>query len=66
MGCFLIACSTPGEAELTTLAQELSALGLNCFVFHEPDLNGQATALASLVPHSARKFFNRLPLWRHP
>lgn len=42
------------------------ALGFPCFVFREPDLNDQATALAALVPHAARKHLKRLPLWRHP
>lgn len=59
----LVLCVVESEGDLLELAARLECQGVALVVFREPDLDHQATALATqAVPRNRRKLFRSLPL----
>lgn len=59
---FVVVVAVPDEAALLALSQTALAIGVEPYVWHEPDQDGEATALA-LTPHpAAMKLCSSLPL----
>jgi peptidyl-tRNA hydrolase len=59
---FLVAVSVPDEAGVLALAQSALALGVEPFVWHEPDQSGEATAVALTPTAAAARLCSSLPL----
>lgn len=60
----VVVCSVPDEQSLLHSKEALDSQGIRSYVFKEPDVNDQATALASEpLWGSRRKAFSRYPLW---
>ena len=61
----IVLCALPSERTLLDARERLEFLGLRTVLFREPDLGGQATALATepLEP-SRRSMLSRYPLWK--
>lgn len=61
----IVLCSLRSERELTDARDRLEYLGIRTVLFREPDLGGQATALATEpLPPSRRSSLSRYPLWK--
>jgi hypothetical protein len=61
----VVVCALPDEAALRDARDRLSFKGIRSFAFHEPDLDGQMTALATEpLARDRRNFLSRYPLWR--
>jgi hypothetical protein len=55
----------PDERELLKAEWAIQRAGIQTYLFREPDLSNQATALATEpVGRSLRKVFSKHPLWR--
>ena len=61
----VVVCSVPDEESLYQAAEHIYLRGIQLTLFSEPDLSGQATALATEpVCLRQRRIFSRYPLWR--
>lgn len=61
----VVICSVTDEKELVKADYRLKESGIKTALFHEPDLGGRATALATeQVTQAARKVLSRYPLWK--
>ncbi len=61
---YLILVTVPTQADLYTLSNGLSAAGVDHRVFHEDDMGGRMTALATrAVSRKERKWFQKLRLY---
>jgi hypothetical protein len=61
----IVLCALPSERALLDARDRLEFLGIRTVVFREPDLGGQATALATEpVRPSHRPLLSRYPLWK--
>ncbi len=61
----VVICQVPDEAHLLRQEKRINARGIRTYLFREPDIGDEATALASeLVGGDKRKVFARLSLWR--
>jgi hypothetical protein len=61
----VVVCAVPSEQDLLKAHDFITRRGIRSVVFTEPDIGGQATALASEpVFGSARRIFNRFSLWK--
>lgn len=59
---FVVVVSVPDEAALLALSQTALALGVEPYVWHEPDQDGEATAIALTPGPGAMKLCSSLPL----
>ena len=61
----VVVCALPDEAALRDALDRLTFHGIRATAFHEPDLGGRMTALATEpLPRNRRNFLSRYPLWR--
>lgn len=61
----VVLCSCPDEVELLQTAAKLEARGIRFTLFREPDIDNQATALATEpLSGNVRKFFSKWKLWK--
>lgn len=61
----IVVCSIPNEKELLKAMDRIEAHGVRVVLFREPDLNGEATALATEpIPSSERRKLCKYPLWK--
>lgn len=61
----VVICTIPNEQELMKLQHKLMQLGIKSVLFREPDVDNQATALATEPINSdVRRFLSSYPLWR--
>ena len=59
----LVLLTVDNESALAALHETLSDQGITCSLFHEEDMGGQLTALATApVEQSQRKLFRDLPM----
>lgn len=62
---YLVVLTVPDEAALLALAEKLTAHGVDHRVFHEDDMGGRATALATQeLTHRQRDLFIGIKLYR--
>jgi len=59
---FLVVVNVPDEAHLLALSQTARALGVEVAQWHEPDVNGEATAIALAPVAAAKVLCSSLPL----
>lgn len=60
----LIVCSVKNEEELHKEAFKLKIHNIDTFIFKEPDMDNEATAIASeLISGCRRKYFSKFKLW---
>ncbi len=60
----LVVCGVASEAILVAEHERLQGLGIQSILFREPDLNGQATALATeIIQGPQRAHFRHHQLW---
>lgn len=60
----LVLCKTNSELDLLEQAQFLDSVGIAHILFREPDMNNQATAIATLALNKRqRKFLSHWKLW---
>lgn len=59
---FLVIVTVPDEIALIALASHAIARGIGLTTWHEPDLDGQATAVALAPGPAARRLCANLPL----
>ena len=59
---FLVVVNVPDEAGVLALAQSALALGVEPFVWHEPDQDGEATAVTLAPTAAAARLCSSLPL----
>ena len=61
----LVLCTVPDEAALRDASRRLQLRGIRFSLFQEPDMENQATALATEpIPGPLRKVFSKYPLWK--
>lgn len=59
---FLVVVSVPDETALLALAQTALGLGIEVAVWHEPDQDGEATAIALGPAAATKSLCSSLPL----
>lgn len=60
----VVVCRVSSEEELLKTKERLDSREIRSYLFHEPDIGGQATALATEpVSGSKRKVLSKYPLW---
>lgn len=59
---FLVVVNVPDEANLLALADTARHLGVEVSVWHEPDVNGEATAIALAPVAASKALCSSLPL----
>ena len=60
----VVVCSVPNEEELLRTKERLDSREIRSYVFREPDIGGQATAIATEPIYGPqRKVLSRYPLW---
>lgn len=59
---FVVVVAVPDEATLLALSQTALAIGVEPYVWHEPDQDGEATALVLTPGLAAMKLCSSLPL----
>ena len=59
----VVVCQVPSEYHLMKAYDRIKNRGIEVSLFREPDIDNQATALAT-EPVSDRKFFSKFKLWR--
>lgn len=61
----VVICSIPNEQELMKLQDKLSQRDIRTVIFREPDIENQATAIATEpITAEVRKCLSSYPLWR--
>lgn len=61
----VVICAIPNEQELLKLQHRLTQLDIKSILFCEPDIDNQATALATEpISSDVRRFLSSYPLWR--
>jgi hypothetical protein len=61
----VVVCSIKNEQELLKVEDKLAQHSIKSVMFREPDVDNQATALATEpIPASLRRFLSSYPLWR--
>jgi len=62
---YTVICEVPDEYSLLLAQEEIERKGFRTVVFSEPDLEGQATALATEpISSSKRKKMSKYKLWK--
>ena len=60
-----VICSVPDEKSLLRSKEEVTLQGIGGCLFHEPDLDGQATAFSTEpILGSQRRAMRKYPLWK--
>ncbi len=59
---FLVVVNVPDEASLLALADTARHLGIDVAVWHEPDVDGEATAIALAPVAASKSLCSSLPL----
>lgn len=60
----VVVCQVPDEEALLLALERLDRREIRSYMFHEPDIGGQATALATEpITGPRRKILARYPLW---
>lgn len=61
----IVICKISSESELLKAAYRIRSKEIPVYVFREPDIGDQATALATApVNGASRKIMSRYPLWK--
>jgi hypothetical protein len=60
----VVVCQTPTESHLLRAYERLKLLKIPCTLFHEPDIDNQATALATAPVETNRNAFAKWKLWK--
>jgi len=61
---FLVTCQVPDEESLLKAQYEIERKGIHTFLFQEPDIGNQATALATEpIAASDRRKLSKYKLW---
>lgn len=62
---YTVVCQVPDEESLLKAQYDIEQMGFRTVLFREPDLGGQATALATEpIPECVKKKLSKYPLWR--
>lgn len=59
---FLVVVNVPDETALLALAQTAIGLGVEVSIWHEPDVDGEATAIALAPVGASKTLCSSLPL----
>ncbi len=59
---FLVVVNVPDETALLALAQTAIGLGVEVSIWHEPDVDGEATAIALAPVAASKALCSSLPL----
>lgn len=61
----VVICSIPNEQELLKLHDKLTQRDIRTVTFREPDIDNQATAIATEpIGSDARRYLSCYPLWK--